>query len=183
MALQLIKPQLKTQKLFWNPLSISRIRLEEVTTLWFSVKRIHGLMELSKNLLQLIPILENTQRKFLIPNQKNNHGSELNKNIFYFNSKIVFKLGHTDGLILVSQEAKVLITVQLEEMSTLADQSLMLIINAVFTLELKFLVQMLKYFLVNGNSKLDHVLELSKEITYGQQDIYYKDVQKSTIYQ
>ena len=48
--------------------------------------------------------------------QKNNHGSELNKNIFFFNSKIVSKPDHTDGLTQAFQETKDLTIVQLEEM-------------------------------------------------------------------
>ena len=59
----------------------------------------------------------------------------------------------------------------------------MLIINAAFMLELKFLELMQKYFQDSGNSKLDHAQELSKVITYGLQDIFYKDVLKNTIYQ
>ena len=87
--------------------------------------------------------------------QKNNHGSELNKNIFFFNSKIVSKPDHTDGLTQAFQETKDLTIVQLEEMLILAEQLQMLIINVAFMLELKFQEQTLKYFLVNGNFKLD----------------------------
>lgn len=68
-------------------------------------------------------------------------------------------------------------------MWTLEDKLLMLIINAAFTLISKFQEQMQKCSQVNGNSKLGHALELNKEITYGQQDTFYKDVQKSIIYQ
>ena len=150
---------------------------------WFSVKLIHGPMELSKNLLHLIPTLENMQRKFLRLSLTNNHGSALSKNTFFLNNKTIFKSDHTDGLIQVSQESKVLITVQLEEMSLLEDQLPMLIINVVFMLELKFQEQTPKSSQVNGNSKLDHASESSKEITYGQQDIFYKDAQRTTIYQ
>jgi len=65
----------------------------------------------------------------------------------------------------------------------LEEQLLMLIINAAFMLELKFLELMQKYFLDNGNSKLDPASESSKVIIYGLQDIFYKDVLKNTIYQ
>jgi hypothetical protein len=88
-----------------------------------------------------------------------------------------------DGQTLVFQETKVLTIVQLEEMLTLEELLLMLIINVAFMLELKFLEQTLKYFPDNGNSKLDLALESSKEITYGLQDIFCKDVPKNTIYQ
>ena len=59
----------------------------------------------------------------------------------------------------------------------------MLTINAVCIQESKFQEQMQKFFLVNGNSKLDHALVLNKEIIFGQLDIFYKDVQKSTTFQ
>ncbi len=75
------------------------------------------------------------QKKFLMPSQKNNHGSVLNKNIFFFNSKIVSKLDHMDGQTLVFQETKVLTIVQLEEMLILEELLLMLIINVAFMLE------------------------------------------------
>ena len=115
--------------------------------------------------------------------QMNNLGSELSKNTFYFNSKTVSKQDHMDGLILDSQETKVHITVLLEEMLTLEDQLLTHIINVVFTQELKFQEQTQKYSQANGNSKLGHASELSKEIIYGQQDIFYKDAQRNTICQ
>jgi hypothetical protein len=92
-------------------------------------------------------------------NQKNNHGSVLSKSIFFSNNKTVFKLDHTDGLILDSQEIKALTTVQLEEMLTLEEQLLMLIINVAFMPESKFQGRTQKYFPVNGNSKLDLALE------------------------
>ena len=123
------------------------------------------------------------QKTFLMLSQKNNHGSVLSKNISFFNSKIVSKPDHTDGLTQVFQETKDLTIVQLEEMLTLEEQLLMLIINAAFMLELKFLELMQKYFLDNGNSKLDPASESSKVIIYGLQDIFYKDVLKNTIYQ
>lgn len=112
MVRQLIKLLLKVQKLFWNQLSISLIHLEEETTSWFSVKHIHGLMELLKNLLHQIPILENTQKKFLMLNLMSNHGSVLSKNISFFSNKTVSKQDHTDGQVQVFQETKVLIIVQ-----------------------------------------------------------------------
>ena len=117
----------------------------------------------------------------MILNLMNNHGLASSKNTFFFNNKTIFKSDHTDGLIQVSQESKVLITVQLEEMSLLEDQLRMLIINVVFMLELKFQEQTPKSSQVSGNSKLDHASESSKEINYGQQDIFYKDVQRNTI--
>ena len=61
------------------------------------------------------------------------------------------------------------------------DQLLMLTINVVFTLELKFQEQMLRSSQDNGSFKLGHALESNKEIIYGQQDIFYKDAQKSII--
>jgi hypothetical protein len=61
-----------------------------------------------------------------------------------------------DGLTLDFQETKDLIIVQLEEMSTLEDQLPMLIINVVYMLESKFQELTLRFFQVNGNSKLDH---------------------------
>ena len=140
-------------------------------------------MELSKILNQLIQILENMLKKFLMLKKMKNHGSVLSKNTFFFNSKTVSKLDHMAGLILDFQETKVLTIVQLVEMLILEEQLLMLTINVAFMLELKFQELMLKYFLVNGNSKLDHALELNKEIIYGLQDIFCKDVQKNITYQ
>ena len=112
-----------------------------------------------------------------------NHGSVLSKNTFFFNSKTVSKLDHMAGLILDFQETKVLTIVQLEEMLLLEEQQPMHTINVVFMLESKFLELMLKYFLVNGNSKLDHAQVLNKEIIYGPQDIFCKDVLKNITYQ
>ena len=59
---------------------------------------------------------------------------------------------------------------------------LMLITNAVYMRESKFQEQMLKYSQVNGNSKLGHALESSKEIIFGPPDIFYKDVQRNIIF-
>jgi hypothetical protein len=61
-------------------------------------------MELSKSLLQITQISENLQNKFLMLNLMNNHGSELNKNIFFSKHKIAFQLDLTDGQVLDSQE-------------------------------------------------------------------------------
>jgi hypothetical protein len=88
-----------------------------------------------------------------------------------------------DGQILDSQETKVHTIVQLEETLTLEELLLMHITNVAFMLELKFQEQTQKFFLVNGNSKLGLVLELSKGITYGLQDIFCKDVPRNTICQ
>jgi hypothetical protein len=63
----------------------------------------------------------------------------------------------------------------------LEDKLLMLTINVVFTLELKFQEQMLRSSQDNGSFKLGHALESNKEIIYGLQDIFYKDAQKSII--
>ena len=60
---------------------------------------------------------------------------------------------------------------------------LMLTTNAVYMQESKFQELMQKYSLVNGNSKLDLALESSKEIIFGLQDIFCKDVLKSIIFQ
>jgi len=87
----------------------------------------------------------------------NNHGLESNKNIFFYKHKLTFLLDLMDGQVLDSQEFKDLTIVQLEVMLILEDLLQMLIINAVCMQELKFLEQMQKYSLVNGNSKLDHV--------------------------
>jgi hypothetical protein len=86
-----------------------------------------------------------------------------------------------DGLTLDFQETKDLIIVQLEEMSTLEDKLPMLIINVVYMLESKSQELTLRSFQVNGNSKLDHAWESSKEIIFGLQDIFYKDAQKNII--
>jgi len=69
-------------------------------------------MELLKNLLQQILTLENTLKRSLMLNLMKNHGSVLSRNTFFFNSTTVSKPDHTDGQVLVSQEAKVHITVQ-----------------------------------------------------------------------
>jgi hypothetical protein len=61
----------------------------------------------------------------------------------------------------------------------LEETSLMLITNVAYMQELKFQVQMLKFFLDNGNFKLDHALELNKEITFGLLDISCKDALKN----
>lgn len=63
------------------------------------------------------------------------------------------------------------------------ETSLMLITNVAYMQELKFQVQMLKFFLDNGNSKLDHALELNKETTFGLLDIYCKDALKNITFQ
>lgn len=55
--------------------------------------------------------------------------------------------------------------------------------NAVCMQESKFQELMQKYSLVNGNSKLDLALESSKEIIFGLQDIFCRDVLKSIIFQ
>jgi hypothetical protein len=68
-------------------------------------------------------------------------------------------------------------------MLILEELLLMLIINVVYMLELKFLELTLKYSQDNGNFKLDLALELSKEIIYGQLDIFYKDALKNIMYQ
>ena len=88
-----------------------------------------------------------------------------------------------DGLTQVSQEPKDLTIAQSEEMSTLEETLLTLITNVAYMQESKYQEQMLRFSLDNGNSKLDHASESSKEINYGQQDIFYKDVQRNTIYQ
>ena len=59
----------------------------------------------------------------------------------------------------------------------------MLITNAVYMLESRFREQTLKFFLDNGNSKLDHALELNKEIIFGQPDISCKDALKNLTFQ
>ena len=59
----------------------------------------------------------------------------------------------------------------------------MLITNAVYMLESRFREQTLKFFLDNGNSKLDHALELNKETTFGLLDIYCKDALKNITFQ
>jgi hypothetical protein len=60
---------------------------------------------------------------------------------------------------------------------------LMLTTNAVCMQESKFQEQMQKIFLGNGNFKLDHASVLNKEIIFGLQDIFYKDVQRSITFQ
>jgi hypothetical protein len=88
-----------------------------------------------------------------------------------------------DGLTLDFQETKDLIIVQLEEMSTLEDKLPMLIINVVYMLESKSQELTLRSFQVNGNSKLDHALELNKETTFGLLDISCKDALKNITFQ
>ena len=63
------------------------------------------------------------------------------------------------------------------------ETSLMLITNVAYMQELKFQVQMLKFFLDNGNFKLDHVLVLNKETTFGLLDISCKDALKNITFQ
>jgi len=88
-------------------------------------------------------------------------------------------LSHMDGQIMVSQETKDHIIAQLEEMFALEELLWMLIWKHACMLELKSQELMLKSCQVNGNSKLDHALELKKEIIYGWQDIFFKELQKN----
>jgi hypothetical protein len=61
----------------------------------------------------------------------------------------------------------------------LEEISLMLITNVAYMQESKFQEQMQKFFLDNGNSKLDHALVLNKETTFGLLDISCKDALKN----
>jgi hypothetical protein len=63
------------------------------------------------------------------------------------------------------------------------EETLMLIINVACMQESKFQVQMLNFFLDNGNSKLNHALVSNKETTIGLLDIICKDVLKDINYQ
>jgi len=78
-----------------------------------------------------------------------------------------------DGQMLDIQELKDLSIALLVVTFASEEQSLMLILKHAFILELTFQEQMLKLCQVNGNSKLDHVLELNLEITCGLPDIYF----------
>ena len=55
--------------------------------------------------------------------------------------------------------------------------------NVAYMQESKFQEQTLRYSLDNGDSKLDHVSESSKETIVGLLDIFYRDVLKNTTFQ
>lgn len=178
-----IKPLLRALRSLLSLFSISQILSEEETISWYCARLFLGLMVRSKNWNLVTQISEIMQKKFLITNQRNSHGLELSRNIFCLNKAIIFRLAHMDGQILVSQESKDLTIAQLEEMLTLVETLLMLTTNVVYMQELKSQVQMLRYFLDNGNFKLDHASELNKETIFGLPDISCKDALKNTTFQ
>lgn len=84
-------------------------------------------------------------------------GTVLNKNILFLLNAIVLRFILMDGLKVVIQLLRDLTTVLLVVMLPLVVLLLMLITKPVFLLELKFLEQMLRSCLVNGNIRLDLV--------------------------
>jgi hypothetical protein len=78
-----------------------------------------------------------------------------------------------DGQMLDIQELKDLSIALLVVTFASEEQYLMLILKHAFMLESTFQEQTLKLCQVNGNSKLDHALELNLEITCGLLDIYF----------
>ena len=84
-------------------------------------------------------------------------GTVLNKNILFLLNAIVLRFILMDGLKVVIQLLRDLTTVLLVVMLPLVVLLLMLITKPVCLLELKFLEQMLRSCLVNGNIRLDLV--------------------------
>lgn len=183
MGHQHIKLPLRAQKSLLSLFSTFQILSEEETTSWSCARPFLGLMAHSKSWNLVTQISEILLKKFLITNQKNSHGSVLSRSISCYSKTTTFRLVHMDGQTLVSQETKDLTIAQLEEMWTLEETSLMLITNVAYMQESKFQEQMQKFFLDNGNSKLDHALVLNKETTFGLLDIFCKDALKNITFQ
>lgn len=116
MVPQHTKRLLRALKLFSNPPSFSLILLEEETTSWCFARHTHGLMVHIKYLHHPTQTSDILPKKSLNKNQKNSHGSVLNRSIFCYNKITTSKLVPMDGQSLDSLELKVLTTALLVEM-------------------------------------------------------------------
>ena len=97
---------------------------------------------------------------------------ESSKNILFCKLKTDSPQDHTDGQTLDIQDLKDLSIAQLVVTFASEELLLMLILKHACLLELTSQELMLKLCQDNGNSKLDHALELNLEITCGPLDIY-----------
>lgn len=101
-----------------------------------------------------------------MPKEKN-HGTELSKNTLFYKLKTDSQPDLTDGQMLDIQEPKDHFIALLEVTFASEEQLPMLILKLAFLLESTSQELTPKSCQDNGNSRLDHVLELNQEITCG----------------
>ena len=171
------RPKLRTLKFFLNLASSSQIHSEEVTTSWSFVRLSCGLISPTKLLCQLTPISEISPPKSSTPPPKKFHGLVLSKNTQFLRTTPNSRFNHMDGQTLATQPTRAHTTAQSVVTSASEEPSLMLTTKHAFTLDLRFLEQMLRSCPANGNFRLDHVLVLNKVTTYGPQDIFSAEYQ------